>query len=90
VIPALVWTFKNNQRGFTRNVSSLVILMISFATGRLAVVAACDDPAATLGTANWTAPKPINPAAPFSTARRCTSAFLGLRSFFKVASPLTL
>jgi len=30
MIPALVWTFKNNQRGFTKKVSSLVIFSGSF------------------------------------------------------------
>ena len=28
-MPALVWTFRNSQRGLTRKVSSLVILRLS-------------------------------------------------------------
>ena len=33
-IPALVWIFRNSQRGLTRNVSSLVMLKLLFGGDR--------------------------------------------------------
>src|SRR5205814_927616 len=41
-MPALVWTLRNNQRGFTRNVSSFVIFRLSLGEmGALADARCC-------------------------------------------------
>src|SRR5262245_49663135 len=71
-MPALVCTFRNSQRGFTRKVSSLVTLRLSFGEMGAALAAAGRCAAAS------NAATPTPPNAPAITDRREEDLFIGM------------